>query len=198
MSVLGLFRELRHKAEILADNGGYDLAEAEMNPAIYARFAEFLADEEGRTVFEPFANPDGRTFSVFRNAGIKVTAYSLTAEHPDILIADATEEEPDGDFDGVLFHPPYFGSKPLSMDRRDLSRYDDEDEWLTQMESAVDVAVEHLNPEGVVCAVGRRYRHNGKEIKLDEWLVQAFYGALVPVEVWLSEPDVAIILRFEE
>jgi hypothetical protein len=194
---LNRYRELRHRAEVLSDVGDYNLASAEMNPVIATRFAELLSDEAAKFVWEPFANPDGRTFPVFAEIGVKHIAHSLSEGHPDIIYADSSIDGPECEVDGVLFHPPYFGSKPLSDDERDLSAAADEDEWLVLMESAAEIAMESLTPEGAVCAIGRRYRYDGKEIRLDEWLIMAFNG-LTPVEVWSSEPDVAIVLRFAE
>jgi hypothetical protein len=198
MSKLDAYRKLRHEAVKLPDRGGYELAKGEMNPIIVERFAELLVEEDARTAWEPFANPDGRTFSVFGELRIKLTAASLSADHPDIVVADSLADEPSGDFDGVLFHPPYFGSSPFTSDPRDMSRAEDEDEWLVMMESAADIAVEHLTPCGIICAVGRRYRHGGKEVRLDEWMVSAFCPPMAPAQVWLSEPDVAVIMRWGE
>lgn len=196
MTAVESYKELRHGAERIPDAGGYDLSAGEMNPEIWRRFASLLAREGAERAWEPFANPDGRTFEAFREVGVELVAASLASEHPDIEECDSTTEEPRGDFGGVLFHPPYFGSKPFTLDPRDMSQTRDEDEWLVMMESAADIAVEHMAPGGVVCAVGRRYRHGGREIRLDEWLVMAFCGPLWPACVWSSEPDVAIIMRW--
>jgi len=192
------YKELRHVAERLPDAGGYDLSAGEMNPEICRRFVALLWDAGATRAWEPFANPDGRTFPAFREAGVELAAASLSSGHPDIEELDATTEEPRGEFGGVLFHPPYFGSKPFCADPRDISWVCDKDEWLVMMESAADIAVKHMVPDGVACAVGRRYRHGGEEIRLDEWLVMAFCGPMEPVEVWFSEPDVAIIMRWPE
>jgi hypothetical protein len=195
---IATYRHLRHKPEVLpSSNGSYDLSAGEMNPAIYQRFAELLVDEESERAWEPFANPDGRTIKYFKEAGVDLKSASLESSHPDVLIEDSTVYSPDGLFKGVLFHPPYFGSKPFTKDSKDMSNITDIGEWLAMMKSAAEIAMEHLTREGVVCAVGRRYRHGGKEIRLDEWLVEAF-KTMKPTEVWISEPDVAIILRFKK
>jgi len=194
VTTLGKYRELRHGAVVLPDNGGYNLAAGEMNPMIVMKFADKLTSHGAQAVFEPFANPNGKSVSLFEEVGIYLWGHSLESDHPRIGEADSTIDEPVGEFEGVLFHPPYFGSQPFTNDPRDLSRMRDVDEWLVAMESAAEIAVEHLVQDGVVCAVGRRYRHGGKEIRLDEWIVTAFSG-LTPIEVWMSEPDVAIILR---
>lgn len=192
------YRDLRHKAEILPDNGNYDLSLGEMNPAICQRFSELLADEEATSAWEPFANPDGRTFKYFREAGISLFATSLKSDNPAITEVDATFYRPQFNYQGVLFHPPYFGSKPFTNDPRDMSHISDDENWKMRLQSAVDIVLARLVSEGVVCAVGRRYRHGGKEIRLDEWLVSAFGDAMEPTEVWMSEPDVAIILRLKK
>jgi hypothetical protein len=190
------YRELRHNAEVLPDNGGYDLSSGEMNPAIYQRFSELLADEEVVSAWETFANPDGRTFKCFKEAGINLFATSLKSDSPAVTEVDATSYIPQFVYEGVLFHPPYFGTKPFTNDPREMSLITDEDEWRDALQSAVDIVKGRLVSKGIVCAVGRRYRHGGKEIRLDEWLVSAF--EMIPTEVWISEPDVAIILRFKQ
>ena len=200
---LNKYRELRHKCEVVADNGGYNLANGEMNPAIVDRFVEFLSDHEAKVTWEPFANPDGRTFPPFKEAGIRLIAFSLTSGHPDIVVMDSTiygpaEYDPTAwAVDGVLFHPPYFGSAPLSEEEGELSLVDSEEKWKEKLQTAADVAMHYCSDDAHICAVGRRYRHGGKEIKLDEWLVAVFSDMEV-VEVWESQPDIAIILRFKK
>jgi hypothetical protein len=198
--VIHEYLELRRDAVRLPDNGGYSLDQGEMNPEIYKRFLEIAPGE----IWEPFANPDGRSFAYFDDPD-RLLASTLISEgveaHPDIMDIDATSEPPASSFDGIVFHPPYFGSRMFSSDPRDISGIDDEDEWRQNIENAADIAVESLSKEGIICVVGRRYRHGGKEIRLDEWLVESFCGdglggtPMQPVEVWFSVPDVAIILR---
>lgn len=188
------YRNLRHNAITIEEVDGYDLSKGEMNPGIAMQFAEICADAGFDTVWEPFANPDGRTFDIFYEVNLCLTATSLMAEHDEIQILDCTVDSPGWEFDGILFHPPYFGSAPFSDDIRDLSNMEEEEEWLVMMESSAEVAMEHLHERGIICAVGRRYRHGGKEIKMDEWLIHAFDG-MEPFEVWISNPDVAILMR---
>lgn len=195
MNCLDEYLRLRHKAEVLPDQGGYDRANGEMNPEIWRRFVELLSEEDAKMVWEPFANPDGRTFQDFSDAGIDLFATSMIKGHEDIVVLDAVNASLGVVFDGVLFHPPYFGSRRFSDDPRDISLIEDEDEWRVAMETAVETVIEHLSEDGVVCAVGRSYRHGGKHIKLDKMFVSAFGRWLLPTEVWMSEPDIVTIFR---
>jgi len=191
---LDTYRKLRKTARKVPDEGGYNLASGEMNPMIWRWLGLGLRPQQ--RVWEPFANPDGRTFKLAEELNLELVSMSLTKGHPGVMVADATCTDPPGMFDGVLFHPPYFGSRPFTDDSRDLSNALSELDWKVGIKCVSMEICKRLNPRGVVCAVGRRYRHGGKEIKLDEWLLKTF-DRLTPIEVWSSEPDVAIILRLD-
>jgi len=125
----------------------------------------------------------------------------MTSTHPRVLVGDSLQTGPPAwacPLAGAIFHPPYFGTAPMSDNENDLSWVDDEDVYRTSLKKAADIVVENLSHNGMVCAVGRRYRHDGEEIRLDEWFVEIFSDTLVVEEVWLSIPDVAIIMRKED
>lgn len=196
LAKLNVYRELRRNSRKVDDEGGYVLGQGEMNPMIWKWFGRLLC--RGQRVWEPFANPDGRSFKQADELGLELVSTSLVGGHPRIMVGDSTADDPDGMFDGVLFHPPYFGTRKFTDDPRDLSNAMGELDWKVGIECVVETIFEKLNSEGVVCAVGRRYRHGGKEIKMDEWLVKRFGRKMICIDVWSSEPDVVIIFRLKE
>lgn len=193
---MSVYRELRRGARKVIDEGGYDLSLGEMNPMIWRWFGMKLRPRQ--RVWEPFANPDGRNFQMADELMLDLVSTSLVEGHPRIAVGDSTIDEPEGMFDGVLFHPPYFGTRPFTDDPRDLSNTLSELDWKVGVECVIDVIFEKLNPGGMVCAVGRRYRHGGKEIKMDEWLIHRFGRRMSCIDVWLSQPDVVMIFRLKE
>lgn len=195
MARLSVYRELRRAARKVVDEGGYDLSSGEMNPMILRWFGLKLSPRS--RVWEPFANPDGRSFKIADELKLKLLSSSLVEGHPDIIIGDSTLESPEGMFDGVLFHPPYFGTRPFTEDDKDLSNAKSEIDWKIEVETAVNTVFSKLNPGGLVCAVGRRYRHGGKEIRMDECFVEMFGRTMSCIDVWLSEPDIVLIFRKE-
>lgn len=193
-----VYREKRHGAESLAGCQERLFPPTRMNPEIYRQFFRMVTAHGGQIVWEPFSLPMGCGVEHAEDAGVTLIAHSLESRHKEVFVADSTERGPYlTPVDGVIFHPPYFGSSPQSQDDRDLSHIDDEDRWLVAMESAAEIALENLVDGGFVCAVGSRYRCNGSEVKLDEWLFLAFH-TLELLEVWKSEPDVAMVLRAEQ
>jgi hypothetical protein len=114
---------------------------------------------------------------------------------PDVVKADSTHEGPPCEVGGVVFHPPYFGATPNTSSYYDLSHIEDVGEWRFRLDASASLAIEFLSEGGIVCAIGRRYRYGGEEIRFDEWLVEAFCSALEIQEVWISEPDVIIVMK---
>ena len=200
MTELDRYRAKRRKAVAIPDKGGYDINSGQMNPEIYRKFAGLIAGTRLRNVYEPFAGPDGSSFQHFDAVGVSLYAHSLVCNHPRLVEADSTTTIPDYDylFSGVMFHPPYFGSALLSDDDREISLISDEDEWVLEIEGVAAICMDIMLRDGFVCAVGRRYRHGGKEIKLDEWLATKIFHGMKVHEVWTSIPDIAIIMKFEE
>lgn len=195
---LDRYRELRHdpKMCLLPEKDfPYNLSQGEMNPFISGGF--FADLNNGARIWEPFANPDGRTFEAAAAFGHELVANSIIPGHPNLVVADSTKKEPEGLFDAVLFHPPYYGTRPFTSEERDLSNANNHD-YRRRIESAADISMLHLKNDGLVCTVGRRYRHGGQEVRLDEWLVGAFGKRMVPVVVWTSEPDIVIIFEFDK
>lgn len=195
MKVLWHYKELRHNAVELPKPAERLFPPTRMNPEIYRRFFDLVASDGGSIVWEPFSLPTGSGFQHAKAADITLISHSLESRHEKVFAADSTVQGPCcTPVDGMLFHPPYFGSATQSEDPRDLSYLTSADYWLSAMESAAEIGMENLTDGGLVCAVGSRYRHDGEEVRLDEWLRLAFCGMAL-LEVWRSEPDVAMILR---
>jgi hypothetical protein len=110
---------------------------------------------------------------------------------------DATKVGPSKDcrpLIGVIFHPPYFGSHLQADGHFDLAGIEDEAKYREALKSTAELALEALEPDGLVCAIGRRYRTHGKDIQLDQWMVESFCPPLTIRDVWITEPDVNIIM----
>lgn len=200
MNPIDQFRECRRNADRLDDHGDYNLALGQMNPQIYREFFCYVGDGETQTsVWEPFSGPDGRGFDCTDDTGVALEAHSMRSNHGYVREVDSTKEGPPSwacPLDGVILHPPYYGSGPMSDCPNDMSWVIDIDEYRAKLASVASIILENISKEGIVCAVGRRYRYAGKEIKLDEWFVEAFCGPMRVQEVWISEPDVVILMGF--
>ena len=192
------YRKKRHKAKKLPPLKNH--LSPSLSSSVYKEFANTLGKKkikDNLLIWEPFASPRGNSFHYFWGTGVRIVAQTLGSIHPDILNGDSTVVGPpklDKLFDGVIFHPPYFGSAAQSDCSLDLSIVRSEDEYRRKIDQAARLSVERLGVGGKVCAVGRRYRFDGKEIKLDEWMIESFEGFKVS-DVWISEPDVIIIME---
>jgi hypothetical protein len=184
----------RRVAERLDDLGDYDLSNGEMNPAIYLRFAMELRINKFSTIWEPFSTPMGRGFRHLDCCGVALTAHGMASEDGRVLVKDSTVEGPQSPVGGVIFHPPYFGSALMSDDARDLSAVCSWDVYASLLKKAAGVVIKSLLPSGLVEAIGRSYRHGGKLIRMDLEMLRVFDG-LELFDVWISEPDVVLVLR---
>jgi hypothetical protein len=194
-----LYTTLRHRAMVLRDIGGYDLGRAEMNPVIFEEFIEAAMDAQLPPVmWEPFAGHTGRsrTQNFATDAGVKLISYDLEPSDERVKKADSTEVGPGEEVGGVIFHPPYFGSVEQSDQDGELSWSLDFDAYSKSLKKTVDFATVNLVDNGLVCAVGRDYRHAGDLVSLARLYMDLFGDMNVHlIEVWLSEPDVVLIFR---
>lgn len=193
------YLKMRRDATILRDEGGYDLAASQMNPIIFEDFVGVLLDSDTLSViWEPFAGPVEKSRFVDFAEEIGITLLSQTLHPTDkrITAADSTVTGPGRAIGGMLFHPPYYASAPLSSDERDVVRGTTKDEYMARLGAVVSQGEPWLVDNGLVCAVARDYRIHGERIRLDLWMLELFeprgYHLL---EVWTSEPDVVLILR---
>ena len=194
---------LKVNGMVLKDEGGYDHLRGEMNPAIFEEFVGLVLDRDVTpTIWEPFAGHTGpsRTQDFASEIeGLKVVSFDLEPCDPRVRKADSTKEGPGRFVGGVLFHPPYYGSAPLSAAPGEISSMEAEAAYRDALGRTVGFAATFLEPGGLVCAVGRDYRHGGRRVRLDLLYVEIFEKAGMELsEVWQSEPDVALVFQLEK
>ena len=188
---------MRKNAKRLNDLGNYRLEAAEMNPAIFEEMLSLILRKGLRKrVWEPFAGTGSKRFWVMCvMGGFEIESYGLSMGSCRVL-ADSTRSLPSGEFGGVLMHPPYYGSDPQSESPQDLSRMSDWDEYVTALSRVFRSACRAMDVGGIMVAVGRDYRAVSRRVRLDLLYVEIMDALPMEVEeVWISEPDVAIIAR---
>ncbi len=190
--------QMRKNAVVLRKDRYYNLSLAEMNPAIIYRFLVWLkAKGLLEVVWEPFAGGAG-SFWFCRTAvaeGFRAICHSPHhVSNSMFRRLDSTENGPDCPVGGILWHPPYFGSSQQSDAPWDVSRLHDEEDYKEALKKAANLGIMKLVNNGMVCAVGRDYRVNGKRIRLDEWYLEVF-DSLNLVDVWSSEPDTVLLFE---
>jgi len=190
---------LKRDATIIrVEDGGYSLELGEMNPVIVDEFSEEVLERELHPViWEPFAGHTGESNAqnMAEDVGIRLISYDLEPSDNRVLCRDSTEIGPEQLCGGVIFHPPYFGSVFSEKDG-EVSRNYDKYEYIKKLGKTVNFCREYLQKGGLVCAVARDYRNHGKRIRLDEWFLELFENkSFNLVDVWLSEPDVVLILE---
>lgn len=191
---------LRTNGMILKDVGGYDYFKGEMNPVIFDEFVgEVLDRDVSPVIWEPFAGHTGPSKAQDFAAsidGLTLVSFDLAPCDFRVVAADSTFVGPGRFVGGVLFHPPYYGSAPLSDKFGEVSLLEDEEAYRAALLKTADFVRIFLEPKGLVCAVGRYYRHAGVRIRLDEWYVELFESiGLALVSVWQSEPDVVLLFE---
>jgi hypothetical protein len=194
------YMSLKREADIIRiDEDAYDLRRGEMNPGIVDVFMEEILERELHpVVWEPFAGHTGISHAQDRaeDAGVRLISYDLEPSDGRVLCRDSTEIGPEQLCGGVIFHPPYFGSSDFSDREGEISNKKDKYEYITALSKTVQFCRDHLQKGGLVCAVGRDYRSNGKRIRLDEWFLELFESkSFKLIDVWLSEPDTVLILE---
>lgn len=185
---------------VLRDVGGYDINKAEANPAIFEEFVGDVLENDDLpgVIWEPFAGHTGRSRTQDFAAGIslKLVSFDLAPSDERVVKSDSTITGPGSTVGGVFFHPPYFGTAPLSNDERDLSLIKSWTEYIAALKKTVRIASLVTAKGGLVCAVGRDYRHGGERIRLDLEYLKLFEGDFFEIHaVMESEPDVAMIFR---
>lgn len=198
--------ELRRNAKTVKDDGLYNLAAGEMNPRIFEKFAGVIQDREILPViWEPFAGTSysaskktSRILDIAHAMYVETISYGLDPKDGRIKKADSTKTGPNKPIGGVLFHPPYFGSMPMSEDRRELSLLLDRYDYLTKLNRTVTLIKKWIVPDGLVCAVARDYRHAGNRISLSSWYLDLFESnGFVLEDVWSNLPDMVLLFRWK-
>ena len=200
---LETYSRLLHKAPDLEDYGDYTLNAGEMNPVIFSRFVQELVKHNlPKVVWEPFAGTSA-TQSANRSSlqdyaetvGVKLISYGLRPADERITIADSTAIGPNKTIGGMLFHPPYYGTMPMSQDKRDLSFMSGKTDYLKQLGLVIQNAIVFMVQDALACVVGRDYRANGERVRLDLMFLQLFESRGFRLrDVWKSTPDVVMIM----
>jgi hypothetical protein len=196
----GKYIELRTKSMILRDVGGYDIKKGESNPSIFEEFVGLVlaTDNLPAVIWEPFAGHTGPSRNQDFAAGIdlRLISYDLIPCDKRVIASDSTITGPGMMVGGVFFHPPYFGTAPFSGDKRDLSLIGGWTDYLEALKKTALIIGLMTSDGGLVCAVGRDYRHGGKRIRLDLEYLKMFEKEGFEISgVLESEPDVALVFK---
>jgi hypothetical protein len=128
---------------------------------------------------------------------VLLISYDLAPSDKRVIKADSTVVFPGKSVvGGVFFHPPYFGTAPLSQDKRDISLIGKWEAYIASLKKTVLLIRSALVDGGLVFAVGRDYRYGGKRILLPREYLKLFEEESFELcEVLKSEPDVALIMK---
>ena len=157
---------LKTIAKVMSDVGNYRHDVGEMNPYIMLRFFDILRNKEKKpVVWEPFAGTsfEGSSkvsiaYNVAEDVGVKLISYGLCPEDNRVQVCNSVEEGPKTTINGMLFHPPYFGTCEMSKDKNDISCIDNKVGYMDKLSKVVDNGIDCMVDNGLVCAVGRDYR----------------------------------------
>lgn len=193
------YMQMKSKALILRDNGGYDHSKGEMNPVIFEEFVgEVLDRKVPEVIWEPFSGHTRRSRTqdfVADIEGLELISFDLAPADERVQESNSLGTGPGKMVGGVLFHPSYFGSTFCS-DSREVGLALSEEVYVENLSATARLIGECLVPGGLVCAVGRDYRYAGKRVRLDLWYLEVFEKmGMTMVNVWLSEPDVVMIFE---
>lgn len=183
-------------ASILADEGGYNLYQGEMNPKILDAFLEKFSSS--KVLWEPFAGHTRPNWTIERCSqyGHCLVAYDIHPCDSRVIQADSTCTGPPEQVDGVLFHPPYFTTDPMSGYPNEIATCPTLLTYLRALDSAVQVTSDFLKVGGIVCLVGRSIHLFSEWINVDWYMTDIFLKR----KFWLSSiikstPDVVVFLE---
>ena len=149
-------------------------------------------------IWEPFAGhkTSCRTLSLAKNLGYKIVAFDIANWDTRVYKKDSTKEGPGRGCQGVIFHPPYFGTSLQSQEVGDISSIEDEEEYEKALRKTVRLAVDAIGENGTACVIGRQYHFRGKLRRMAFLYTSLFYEeGFELVEVLSCVPDVAVILK---
>jgi len=193
---------LRRRARIIRDSGGYDIHLGESNPVIFEDFVERLFDRDLLpTIWEPFAGHTGpsKNCDLCEDVDIELIAYDIAPCDARVKQADSTLHGPQKAIGGLFFHPPYFGTNPMSGNHSDLSIQSDLHMYRNALSCTAGFAAVSLVKDGISCLVCRDYRTAGRRIRLDKIFLELFEGLRFSlIDVWTSEPDIVLVMKRDE
>jgi hypothetical protein len=155
--------------------------------------------ESGSVMWEPFAGHLGinKTINLCKGYGIKLLAYDVDPIDKRITKADSTNCSLNEQISGLIFHPPYFTAKPMSLEKGELSLCDEEG-YLDGLRRTAKIADDNMMEGGRVCAVGRTIKMFDKSLHLEWVFTQIFLDLGYRfVKMYKSVPDWAVILEKE-
>jgi len=188
------FLVLQHNARKIPVTSGYNRYQGQVNPLITSEFFRFFSDNQ--VIWEPFAGTGNvLTIDMGLEKGLCVLAQDIGATDSRVKCVDSMVCGPDKMIDGIVFHPPYYGTGVFTENSNDIGLCQTPEDYMDGLRKVVELGLGKLD-EGYVCVVGSSYLSRGKRVYLDWWLTVLFmeYGLQV-MEMWASEPDIAVILR---
>lgn len=199
MECPGWFTVMKRSAVKLPDGGDFNFRRGEFNPEIVRHFVGRYV-LHGGVLWEPFAgvSKQVRSLDICDAAGVRLIAYDLSPIDPRVEKYDSTMCGPPEDIDGVIFHPPYYGSAAFSEDERDVAHSTDIEDYRERMRETVELADRAMRSAAVACVVGSAYRLGGELLKVSWLFCELFIDCgFEVVEMLSSVPDVAVVLRRE-
>jgi len=196
---LDAYCKLKKTAHVVPCDNNYNRYRGEMNPEIARTFFQILDGSfTFPVVWEPFAGSSERSLAqdYARAEKVELISYDLAPKDSRIKKRDSMMSGPAKTINGLLFHPPYFGTQPFSKDDRDLSLHQNIDSYRQSLRVVISRASQKMEEDGFVCAVGRDYRVNGKRVRLDVIFLELVQEAgFTLMEVWSSIPDMVLLFQ---
>jgi hypothetical protein len=185
---------------ILRPNETVRVNKGECSPVFFEELVGLVLENEKlpKVIWEPFAGHTGKSknHDYAKGIDLKLISYDLEPVDGRVILADSTVTGPGTKIGGLFFHPPYFGTAPMSLDERDISLIRDWDVYLKSLKKVVQIAGLMMEEDGIVCAIGRDYRFNGKRVRLDRAFIELFESDSFEIlKVFESEPDVAVVFK---
>lgn len=167
----------------------------EFNPNIVRIFVDKYG-KKGMVFWEPFAGHVGlnHTIEICAAHGVGLIAYDIAPCNNRVAQANSVVNRPSMLLDGVIFHPPYYGSAPMSNVEGEISLdYDGYFDNLNLTAENIDMG---LRKGGYVCTVGRTLTIDRKKYRLDWLFAKLFIDRYYEVvDVFSSMPDCVVILE---
>ncbi len=197
------YSSLLKNAPDVPEWGTYNLNAGEMNPEILLWFiTNLITNRLPLVIWEPFAgtsfvgsSPRSNLQNIAEADKVSLISYGLEPADKRIKRADSTVVGPNTKIGGILFHPPYFGTAPMSNNEQDISLIHDKGSYKMTLGKALDNAMPFMVPNGLACVIGRSYRTCGEAYRLDIVLLQLFESRGFTLKnVWKSSPDIVMIM----
>jgi len=167
----------------------------EFNPNIVRVFVDKYG-AKGMVFWEPFAGHLGlnHTIEICATHGVRLIACDIASCDERVIRANSISTRPSEPIDGMIFHPPYYGSAPMSNVEGEISL--DYDNYFGNLEMVADNADMIMKVGSHVCSVGRTLTVEGDKYRLDWIFAKLFIDrGYEVVDVFGSMPDCVVILE---